>query len=240
MESLNTPLIAVKREDSLKEKILARLTVPVDRKQSEIDSIMGNVEKHFEKVFPTYMDTGFKIREALLESSREHGYLLCGVSTIVKVTKDNLSFVTLLISDHSLTNLVLNSNDTLLYVSSAQGCIFEIDTVNFVTKRTFHTNFVNLGSVDYNDEENRIIGISEKNIFNIFLKEDPDECKAEVLFEGEFSSFLYSEKEWLLGDKTGKILRIDKEKNEFSVKLDAKPVKAKYSRSSNKILATLT
>ena len=244
MEDTQIELPLIEASDMVSSKLLTSTTDILKSKNVSmglsVNQIMKNIQKNFEKIFPNYLETGYEIRDAVLDECQNMGFCLCATGTIVKVTKGSRLFKTIIIPDYYLNNLAMNKKCTFLFASSKQGKIFEINTITFQKTRKFTTNFLNLKDIYYHDPENKIHCISENCIFELSLAETSEESVTKTLFEGEFTNFKFIRNEWLLGYKNGVIKRIDKDSNEFQRQFVGEIGKVKYSRSSKIILALVS
>lgn len=193
---------------------------------------MIKIKESCEKIFPQYIDIGYKIREAVHVGSLRLAFFLCGPSNIGKYFYDTCITQTLNIPDYELSKIASNSQEKKLYISSGTSDIFEVcmDSFKLLRKLTISEKSISFLYCDNN--ENRLYGICEKGIIRISLTNESEE----VIFEGKFSSFKYSQQEWLLGYMDGNMVRVDLTGQRFEIMLDSYATKLKYARSSQSIL----
>ena len=196
---------------------------------------MKDILKEFEKIFPAYFDTGFQIRDAIPDLNERFVYFLCGHETLVKFTQESKKFQTLHLMGKTLHKLSMGTNGAMLYISTNNKTIIEVDCAYLVKQREIPIDYLNSGIIFYAEHENLLYGITDTCIFSVNLRGDNGKgCKE--LFQGEFSFFTYRISEWLLAYKNGLIKRIDKNKQEYTIKFQNEAIKVKWSRSRNLVL----
>ncbi|OMJ71276.1 hypothetical protein SteCoe_30554 [Stentor coeruleus] len=235
----NTPKPKIKKYGSIGSGGI-ELAAPIDSKNiGSINKIMRRIKSRFESVFPVYLDTGYKIREALILPDGKNSIFLCGASNICKTCSETDEILTKNIPDVKINKLVIDPKLNYLYCSS-KVCVFElkINTLEILRKITIPCNSIRIISCDINTR--LLYTLCSDSIISIDLKEEINDNLINILYKGEFSTFKYSQGDWLLSHKSGKIEKINSNGDCFSYDLPESATLVKYSRSSKSVLASAT
>ena len=204
-----------------------------------VNKQMANIAKEIGKVFPRYIDIGFVIHDALPNADESIVYFVCGTDTLVKFTQKQKLLQSLNIPGKKLKSLCMANDSSLLYVSTANKEIIEVDTENLVIKREIMIDYTSTELISYDNSNSIIYGLTDSCIFSIKLNHESGPiCKEK--FKGNFGFFSYNSSEWLLGYRSGEIKKIDKDQQEFSINLQGNATKVKWSRSQNYIIALVS
>lgn len=205
---------------------------------NNINQIMKKIRSRFESVFPVYLDTGYKIREAMLLPDGKVTIFLCGISNVCKAITENDQVFTKNIPDVKLTKLAIDPSHGMLYCSS-KYCIFELTIENLSVIRKIKIPYEDVKRIAYSIETELLYALSAESIVSIDLKESGENLLVSTKFEGDFSTFKFSQGDWLLGHTSGKIEMHNSNSEIFTTDLPGAPTLLKYARSSNKILVSV-
>ncbi|OMJ77217.1 hypothetical protein SteCoe_23254 [Stentor coeruleus] len=215
------------------------LTALVDTKNvSSINKMMRKIKSRFESVFPIYLDTGYKIREALILPDDKNSIFLCGTSNICKTYSETDQILTKNIPDVKISKLVIDPQSNLLYCSS-KFCVFElkIETLEIIRKIPIPNN--DIRRIAYDLSTKLLFASCSDCIISIDVKDQSENIPIKIIFKGEFSSFKYSQEDWLLAYSSGKIEKLNSNGDCFSYDLPESASLVKYSRSSKSVLASV-
>lgn len=204
-----------------------------------LEKVMKIVQAAFEEVFPTYIDTGYKIREAVLDLSHTSCYLLCGKSSVLKYIESNIGFEKSKknnIHGTYLNKLSLSNTSNMLYISTSDSTILELNAENLALVRTFKTKLVNIQSIFYQETSDHLYGLSDTCVFSLKVFKNSENVTMETFFEGNFCFFSLQDEEIVLGGTSGELIRVDKDKKKFEAKLEGEIKVSRYIKEMEFIL----
>lgn len=215
------------------------LTALIDSKNvSNINKMMRRIKSRFESVFPVYLDTGYKIREALILPDGKNSIFLCGTSNICKTCSETDQILTKNIPDVKIGKLEIDPKLGLLYCSS-KFCVFELEINTLEILRKIPIPYSDIRRIACDFSTRLLYVLSPDCIISVDLNSESNNILTNTVYKGEFSNFKYSQGDWLLAYSSGKIEKLNSNGDTFSYDLPEGASLLKYSRSSKLVLASV-